>query len=129
MKTQKAIFYLLVLFVLLMLAGCRIPNLLSTDTPTPAPTFILECTKAIGFATSFPVQHATQTSAAPTPTPDLLSYQRDAYKAYSPAGNYVAIVNIAQPFDEEGKLLGEAYHWQVKIIKKRQKRGYLLDNY
>ena len=119
MKTRKAIRYFLVLFVLLMLAGCQMPNILPTDTPTPAPTFILECTKAIGFATSFPAQKTTQTSAAPTPTPDLFTYQRDAYEAYSPGGNYVAIVNIAQPFDEEGKQLGEAYHWQVKIINQQ----------
>lgn len=90
--------------------------LVETVPPYPPPHTPL----AVLDATAYPAPEASEipppAPTGPTSTPDVLTYQRDAWQSISPDGRYTARAVIAMPFDPQGAAFGDSYHVRVEVV-------------
>ena len=115
-------------FLALLLAGCvrRTPanGFSGPQALTPLPT--LTRPAALAGTNTFPPVTATLipdrldltttvTSLGPSPTPDLETYNRQAWSETSPYGPWQAIFVIAYPEDSNGNQIGSQYYVKVKV--------------
>jgi len=127
MKTRRPRMISIIFLSLVILTSCKKQETIPLASKTPAPTFILECTKSIGYATIFPAGSSSTTpSPQPSPTDNLQNCQRSASETISPQGNYTAKTIIALP-DEETKLRpGSHYHIRFELLDSRTGDSWTL---